>query len=113
MIPRLDARHDIGYDAGKKKKGRKRHILVDTLGMLLKAEVHSAGIQDRDEQLSFSTSSPTAFPLLRQSAAMAAIRVQRSKRQARDQWRSSSATGLGSRCCRSAGSLSARMHGLA
>ena len=37
-----------GFDAGKKIKGRKRHILVDTLGMLLKAEVHSAGIQDRD-----------------------------------------------------------------
>ncbi len=29
-------------------KGRKRHILVDTLTMLLKAEVHAAGIQDRD-----------------------------------------------------------------
>ncbi|WP_180899782.1 IS5 family transposase [Martelella soudanensis] len=43
-----DARRDTGYDAGKKIKGRKRHILVDTLGMLLKAEVHSAGIQDRD-----------------------------------------------------------------
>lgn len=43
-----DARRDVGYDAGKKVKGRKRHILVDTLGMLLKAEVHSAGIQDRD-----------------------------------------------------------------
>ncbi|WP_317987361.1 MULTISPECIES: IS5 family transposase [unclassified Rhizobium] len=34
------ARLDIGYDAGKKIKDRKRHILVDTLGMLLKAEVH-------------------------------------------------------------------------
>lgn len=45
-----DARHDVGYDAGKKIKGRKRHIPVDTLGMLLKAEVHSAGIQDRDGQ---------------------------------------------------------------
>ena len=39
---------DTGFDAGKKIKGRKRHILVDTLGMILKAEVHSAGIQDRD-----------------------------------------------------------------
>ena len=34
-----------GYDAGKRIKGRKRHILVDTLGLLL-ALVHSAGIQD-------------------------------------------------------------------
>ena len=37
-----------GYDAGKKVKGRKRHILVDTLGLLLSVVVHSADIQDRD-----------------------------------------------------------------
>lgn len=33
---------------GKKVKGRKRHILVDTMGNLLSVVVHSAGIQDRD-----------------------------------------------------------------
>ena len=37
-----------GYDAGKKVKGRKRHILVDTLGLLLIVVVHVANIQDRD-----------------------------------------------------------------
>jgi putative transposase len=37
-----------GYDAGKKTFGRKRHILVDTLGLLLRVVVHSAGLQDRD-----------------------------------------------------------------
>src|SRR5271155_308632 len=37
-----------GYDAGKKIKGKKRHILVDTLGLLLSAAVHSADVQDRD-----------------------------------------------------------------
>jgi len=37
-----------GYDAGKKVKGRKRHILVDTLGLLLIVVVHAADIQDRD-----------------------------------------------------------------
>src|SRR6202167_347480 len=37
-----------GYDAGKKIKGKKRHILVDTLGLLLHALVHPADIQDRD-----------------------------------------------------------------
>ncbi len=37
-----------GYDAGKKVKGRKRHILVDTLGLLLSVVVHPADIQDRD-----------------------------------------------------------------
>ena len=33
---------------GKKTKGRKRHILVDTLGLLIEVLVHTAGIQDRD-----------------------------------------------------------------
>ena len=37
-----------GYDGGKKVKGRKRHLLVDTQGLLLKAKVHSASIQDRE-----------------------------------------------------------------
>jgi putative transposase len=37
-----------GYDGGKKVNGRKRHLLVDTLGLLLKVVVHSAHLQDRD-----------------------------------------------------------------
>ena len=37
-----------GYDAGKKVKGRKRHILVDTQGHLLHVVVHAADVQDRD-----------------------------------------------------------------
>jgi transposase len=37
-----------GYDAGKKTKGRKRHIATDTLGLLLAVVVTSAAIQDRD-----------------------------------------------------------------
>lgn len=37
-----------GYDAGKKIKGRKRHIVVDTLGLMVGLMVHSADIQDRD-----------------------------------------------------------------
>jgi putative transposase len=37
-----------GYDAGKKVKGRKRHLLVDTLGLILAVVVHPANIQDRD-----------------------------------------------------------------
>jgi putative transposase len=37
-----------GYDAGKKIKGRKRHILVDTLGLLWGLVVHPANIQDRE-----------------------------------------------------------------
>jgi hypothetical protein len=37
-----------GYDAAKKIKGKKQHILVDTVGLLLNAIVHPADIQDRD-----------------------------------------------------------------
>lgn len=37
-----------GYDAGKKTKGRKRHIVVDTMGLIICVMVHSAEIQDRD-----------------------------------------------------------------
>ena len=37
-----------GYDAGKKTKGRKRHIVVDTMGLIIFVIVHSADIQDRD-----------------------------------------------------------------
>ena len=37
-----------GYDGGKKVTGRKRHLLVDTLGLVLFVLVHTANIQDRD-----------------------------------------------------------------
>ena len=37
-----------GYDGGKKIKGRKRHLLVDTKGFVLKAKVHSAKVMDWD-----------------------------------------------------------------
>jgi putative transposase len=37
-----------GYDGGKKVRGRKRHILVDTEGFVLKVRVHSAKIPDKD-----------------------------------------------------------------
>ncbi len=37
-----------GYDGGKKVRGRKRHLLIDTEGLVLKAKVHSAKIPDQD-----------------------------------------------------------------
>jgi transposase len=37
-----------GYDAGKQVKGRKRHLLVDTQGLVLAAKVHTADVMDRD-----------------------------------------------------------------
>jgi transposase len=42
------ARVQRGYDAGKKVNGRKRHIAVDVLGLLLAVLVTPAGVQDRD-----------------------------------------------------------------
>jgi transposase len=38
----------VGYDAGKRMKGRKIHALVDAEGLPLRVVVHSAGMQDRD-----------------------------------------------------------------
>ena len=37
-----------GYDAGKRVCGRKRHIVVDTMGLLLAVAVYPANVQDRD-----------------------------------------------------------------
>ena len=53
-----------GYDAGKKIKGRKRHILVDTMGLLLMVVVHVANIQDRDGARLLLTKAKGLFPRL-------------------------------------------------
>lgn len=53
-----------GYDAGKKVKGRKRHIVVDTLGLLLAVAVHPAHIQDRDGARLVLTRLSGRFPRL-------------------------------------------------
>jgi putative transposase len=39
---------DRGYDGGKKVKGRKRHLLVDTEGLVLKAKIHAANVIDQE-----------------------------------------------------------------
>ena len=54
-----------GYDGGKKVSGRKRHILVDTLGLLLKTHVHAADITDRDGAQLLLERLGGAFPRLR------------------------------------------------
>ena len=43
-----EAREMVGFDAAKRVKGRKRHLVTDMLGLMLRIEVHSAGVQDRD-----------------------------------------------------------------
>ena len=54
-----------GFDAGKLVKGRKRHIVVDTGGLLVGAVVHSADIQDRDGAPLVLGAIRSAFPWLR------------------------------------------------
>ena len=54
-----------GYDAGKKIKGRKRHILTDTCGYLVHAVIHSADIQDRDGAPLVLAAITNRFPWLR------------------------------------------------
>jgi putative transposase len=43
-----DQAGERGYDAGKKIKGRKRHVAVDTLGLVLAIIITPAAVQDRD-----------------------------------------------------------------
>ena len=54
-----------GYDAGKKIKGRKRHIVTGTLGLMVGLVAHSAGIQDRDGAPEALKSIRGAYPDLR------------------------------------------------
>ena len=61
-----------GFDGGKIIKGKKRHILVDTQGLLLCALVHSAGIQDRDGGILLLSTLFGLFPFLQKLFADAA-----------------------------------------
>jgi transposase len=54
-----------GFDAGKKIKGRKRHIVTDTEGHLIGLQVHAADIQDRDGAVGVLSSIRFLFPWLR------------------------------------------------
>lgn len=56
---------DRGYDAGKKINGRKRHILVDTMGLVLMVTVTVASVQDRDGAFSMLRNLPGCCKKLR------------------------------------------------
>jgi len=58
-----------GYDAGKRIKGRKRHIVTDTSGLLVGLEVHSAGIQDRNGAPDVPKAVAARYPMLRRILA--------------------------------------------
>ncbi len=53
-----------GYDAGKKIKGRKRHIITDTEGNMLYGATHTANIQDRDGAPATIGAACDSFPTL-------------------------------------------------
>jgi putative transposase len=55
---------DRGYDGGKKVKGRKRHVLVDTEGFVLKVHVHSAKIMDYEGIKALLRKADRRFPRL-------------------------------------------------
>ena len=54
-----------GYDGGKQIKGRKRHVVVDTQGLVLAAKVHAADLADRDGAMLLLDGMPTRFPRIR------------------------------------------------
>ncbi len=53
-----------GYDGGKKIKGRKRHLLVDAEGFVLRAKVHPANVMDRDGIKLLPEGTSARFPRL-------------------------------------------------
>ena len=56
---------DRGYDAAKKTNGRKRHIIVDTIGLLMTVMVTAASIQDRDGAQTLTKTTAKTHPGLR------------------------------------------------
>ncbi len=74
-----------GYDANKKVKGRKRHLLVDTLGLVLVTWITTADVQDRDATAAVLPLAAEQFPTLQKVWADAAYegpRVERIAQQA-------------------------------
>ncbi|MCC7024838.1 MAG: transposase [Thermomicrobiales bacterium] len=59
-----DTRGPRGDDGAKKLNGRKRHLLVDTLGLLLRAVVHPADISDRDGAIQVLDGGTARYPQL-------------------------------------------------
>lgn len=106
-----------GYDAGKKIKGRKRHILTDAGGLRVMARVHTADIQDRDGAPDVLMRSDPASPGRATSSSAAAMpatscvapwldAATESSRSSNDQTRPRTSC-----CCRADGSWSVSLLG--
>jgi putative transposase len=61
-VKTTEAGGERGYDAGKKVKGKKRHLLVDVLGLLLCVLILPANIQDRDGGWQILETLHTTYP---------------------------------------------------
>ena len=98
---------------GKKIKGKKRHVLVDTQGLLMQAIVHAADIQDRDGGVLLMATLFGLYPFLLKLYADGGYQGPKFRRglarfAARSTSRSSAAaTAASSSCCPSAGSSNA------
>ena len=82
---------NTGFDAGKKVKGRKRHLVVDTLGLLLAATVTAASVQDRDAAAEVVAQACIKVPGLKSStltAPMAASALLPSNKPMASAWKS-------------------------
>lgn len=65
-VKTTEAGGERGYDGGKKVTGRKRHVVVDTMGLILAVVVHTAGLQDYDG---------ACFVLMRMKETFARLKV--------------------------------------
>jgi len=64
-VKTISSGEERGYDAGKKVKGRKRHLLVDTTGLLLLVMVTRASVQDRDGGVQLCDEVPRMYPTIK------------------------------------------------
>ena len=74
------------YDAGKKVKGRKRHVVTDVLGHQFMIHVHAANIQNRDGAVALLKALGEKFPHLRHIFADSGYRGPNLKEAMEDDW---------------------------
>jgi transposase len=73
----------VGFDAAKKVKGRKRHAVVDTLGLMLGCAILPANVQDRDGCLGVLKAVQRLFPFLERVVADGAYQGRKTARAVR------------------------------
>ena len=69
-----DVAENRGIDGGKKVKGRKRHIVVDTMGNLLDVVVHAANLHDTKSGILVARKVMAQYPIIKAFSADAGYR---------------------------------------